>query len=212
MLPNDPLHRILALKVLRESDVKFRIELYSFSLHSLPLLTTVVIHCLYSLCSVPPPGNQVPVVSPCAGTLLQTQPAREAVPILPLVERGGGAGGDPEWLPPSDNSSAIKLHVNAGREGQTLPAEFHKAVGGCLQSTFKSMIVNLSHVFLRSCPPARDVLLCLVEGEVEVRVNFLRQQIHLCRNILEKVMQAMTLQRGLRTDSWLVALPFRNNF
>uniref|UniRef100_A0A0X3PIQ9 Rap-GAP domain-containing protein n=4 Tax=Schistocephalus solidus TaxID=70667 RepID=A0A0X3PIQ9_SCHSO len=109
---------------------------------------------------------------------------------------GGGGGGEP------DNSTFFRLRTNVGREGQSLPAEYNQEVAGCLQSTFKSMIINLSHVFLRSCPPTRVVQLCLVDGEVEAPVNFLRQQVNLCGNILEKVLQVITLQRDLRTDSW----------
>nr|VZI10040.1 unnamed protein product [Spirometra erinaceieuropaei] len=123
---------------------------------------------------------------------------------------GGGSGGDPELrrtteannLRPSDTLPSLQLRTNFSQEGQNLPSEFHQEVGGCLQSTFQSMIINLSHVFLRSCPPPRVVQLCLVDGEVEARVNYLRQQISLCSIILEKVVQPMTLQKELRTDSW----------
>ncbi|VDL88523.1 unnamed protein product [Schistocephalus solidus] len=116
---------------------------------------------------------------------------------------GGGGGGEP------DNSTFFRLRTNVGREGQSLPAEYNQEVAGCLQSTFKSMIINLSHVFLRSCPLTRVVQLCLVDGEVEAPVNFLRQQVNLCGNILEKVLQTFntsliyaTLSAPISNEPW----------
>nr|CDS32262.1 ral GTPase activating protein subunit [Hymenolepis microstoma] len=78
----------------------------------------------------------------------------------------------------------------------------HSEVGGCAQRTFQTMFTNLAHIFLRTCPPAKEEDLALTDRVQMVMVNFVGQQISLCTLILNTIIQPLTQLNELNTESW----------
>ncbi|VUZ46315.1 unnamed protein product, partial [Hymenolepis diminuta] len=78
----------------------------------------------------------------------------------------------------------------------------HSEVGGCTQRTYQTMFTNLAHIFLYTCPPAREEDLDLTDKIQKVMVDFVGQQITLCTLILDTIVQPLTQLNALNTESW----------
>uniref|UniRef100_A0A5K3F3Z6 Rap-GAP domain-containing protein n=1 Tax=Mesocestoides corti TaxID=53468 RepID=A0A5K3F3Z6_MESCO len=81
-------------------------------------------------------------------------------------------------------------------------AFLHSDVGGCMQTTFQVMFTNVSHIFLRVCPPACVTSVESGDRVLDMPVDFVSQQIALCTFILDNIIQPLTQSNALNTESW----------
>ncbi|KAM3185049.1 hypothetical protein ACTXT7_007149 [Hymenolepis weldensis] len=65
-----------------------------------------------------------------------------------------------------------------------------------------TMFTNLAHIFLYTCPPAKEEDLDLTDKIQKVMVDFVGQQITLCTLILDTIIQPLTQLNALNTESW----------
>lgn len=68
-------------------------------------------------------------------------------------------------------------------------------------SSFKIMLTNVSHIFLRPSPPNAVLSVELQDKTMEVNVDFLHQQTSLCDFILDQFIQPMINSNALSTET-----------
>lgn len=67
----------------------------------------------------------------------------------------------------------------------------------------QAMLTNMSHVFLRVCPPSTIAGLDLVDRQnADTFVDFVGQQIALCTLVLDTLVQPLTQSLALSTETW----------
>ncbi len=68
--------------------------------------------------------------------------------------------------------------------------------------SFQVILTNISHTFLRVCPPSLPMTLELTDRVGEMPVDFVAQQISLCSLMLDNIIQPLTQSCALSTETW----------